>query len=444
MALAIADGIRRGLKGIQIVRGDDRSPVPTEPSYWNGPGPIRYVSGPDYWPTRTASGFIVTADNALSLSAVYASVRLLATTAAGLPIHVYEESADGAPTAVRTSDTQYLWGDPNNEMTPQTFWEAVIGHEVLEGDAFIYVSKNGRGDVALEERASPGDMWGIWYIEPWRVRVGRTTDGRKVYQVDNEDVLFDFRAGGEIVHVPNWARSSLRGVNPISMARSAIGLASASQEYAERFFSQDSTPRGALSTDQDLSPEQADKLAAQWERNNAGLDKAHRTAVLSNGAKFQAISVNPDDAQLLEERRFQLSDIARFFGIPPHMLGDTERSTSWGTGIEEQTRGFLTYTLQAHINRIEQAIDSALLKRSKTNRYVKFELGGLLRPNLLQRYQAHALGYGRWLTANNIRRLEDLPDIAGGDDLLTMTNMIPVEQLMELVRAQNPPQNGGA
>lgn len=428
----------------QRIRSSGPNPALTSSpqSYW--PFPMRFVSGPDYWPNKSASGVTITSDTALSLSAVYASVRLLATTAAGLPIHVYEEQIDGASTPLRSIDTQYLWGDPNNEMTAQTFWETVFGHEVLEGDAFIFVTKNGRDNVALEDKAQPGDVWGLWYIEPWRVRVGRTSDFRKVYEVDGEEVMFDFRAGGEIVHIPNWARSSLRGVSPLNMARQAISLGVAAQDYADRFFSQDSTPRGVLTTEQDLTQIQADMLAARWDARNAGLGNAHRTSVLGKGATFEAISVNPDDAQLLEERRFQLSDIARFFGIPPHMLGDTERSTSWGTGIEEQTRGFLTYTLQAHINRIEQAIDSALLKRSKTNRYVKFELGGLLRPNLLQRYQAHALGYGRWLTANNIRRLEDLPDIDGGDELLTMTNMIPVEQLMDLVRAQNPPPNGGA
>lgn len=395
------------------------------------------------WPARSLSGITVTDDKALGLTAVYRSVTLISTTAGGQPIHVHHEKADGTAERLKTDDTRYLWGRPNREMTRQTYWETVVGHETM-GDAFLFVVKDGRGRVMPKSQAQPGDDWGVWYVEPWRTQTGRTSDGRKIYVVDhNEDApMIDFAEGGEIIHVPNWGRNSLRGINPLSIAPAAISLGLSAQEYAERFFSQDSTPRGLLTSEQVISPEDADRIIARWERNNATLARAHRIAVLGNGAKFQPISISPEDAQLLEERRFQLAEIARLFGIPPHMLGDTERSTSWGSGIEEQTRGFLTFTLQPHINRFEQAIDDALLKREGTDRYVKFDLGGLLRPNLLQRYQAYAMGYGRWLTPNDIRRDEDLPPIDGGDELLAAVNLVPIDQLG---LADNPPvasQNG--
>lgn len=384
---------------------------------WPGFGPIRLVSGPDYWPARSFSGVTITDEAALGLSAAYRSIVLIATTAGGQPIHVYEVDGDGNRNRVEDDATRYLWDRPNPEMTNQTFWETVIGHEVM-GDAFLFIVKN-RREQPLE----------LWYIEPWRVRTGRTSEGRKVYEVDNEYVLVDFADGGEVIHVPNWGRDSLRGISPIKVANSAISLGISAQEYAERFFSQDSTPRGVLTSDQVLSPEQADALSARWTRLNSGPANAHRTAVLGAGAKFQAVSVSPEDAQLLEERRFQLAEIARLFGVPPHMLGDTERSTSWGTGIEEQTRGFLTFTLQAHINRFEQAINYALLRRAETRRYVRFDMTGLLRPNALQQAQLHALGYGRWLTPNDIRRDLDLPPVEGGDELLAAQNLVPLDQL---------------
>lgn len=376
-----------------------------------------------YWPTRTGITAI-SDDLALSLTAVYRCVVLLSSTAAGLPLHVYQEDSDGQAQRIKPQTLRFLWDRPNPEMTKQTFWEAVLGHEVM-GDAFIFVVKNA-DDAPLQ----------VWYIEPWRVAVGRTSpdsngNRRKVYKIDGErsSALIDYMDGGEIIHVPNWSRESLRGVSPIRAAGGALSLAISGEDVANRFFSEDSVPRGILRTPANLSQQEADDIMALWEQRNAN---RRRTALLAGGLEYQTVAISPEDAQLLEQRHFQLGEIARLFGVPPHMIGDTERSTSWGTGILEQTQGFLAYTLQPHINRFEQAINDALLRRGDTNRYVKFELGGLLRPNLVQRYQAYSMSYARFQTANEIRALEELPPIEGGDELLAPLNLAAAEQVVGL------------
>jgi len=367
--------------------------------------------------SRSYSGVSVTEETAIGLSAVYRSIVLIATTAGGLPLHVYRELPDGSRQRIRPEGMRVLWDKPNPDMTRQTFWEVVFGHEVM-GDAFIFVVKDRNGDP-LE----------LWPIEPSRVKIGRTPEGRKVYQVDDLDPMIDYSSGGEIIHIPNFGRDGLRGLSPIKASPAVVSLGLSSQEYADRFFGADSTPNGLLSSDQDLTMEQAQEIADLWEATHQGLERQHRIAVLGRGANFHPVSISPHDAQLLEERRFQLSEIARLFGVPPHMLGDVDRSTSWGSGIEEQTHGFLTFTLQAHINRFEHAVNDSLLRKGSTGRFLKFDLGGLLRGTTLQRYQAYAVGYGRWLSVNEIRRDEDLSPIEGGDDVLAPQNLIPLEDL---------------
>lgn len=408
-----------------IIRGRTRTTGPN-------PALAGYMdSGFSSWPSRTLSGAEISDDKALGLTAVLRSITLISTTAGGLPINVYQrDRGDGASQNIETPQTAYLWDRPNPEMTRQTYWETVIGHEVM-GDAFLFVVKN-RFDDPLQ----------LWYIEPWRVRTGRTEDGVKVYEVDNKWALIDFASGGEIIHVPNWGRSPLRGINPLKAASGALGLGISSQEYAERFFDEDEIPRGLITTDQVISEEESGRLWARWRAQ-----VRRGTPFLGNGAKFQTINITPEEAQLIDERRFQLAEVARIFGIPPHMLGDTERSTSWGTGIEEQTRGFLTFTLQAHINRFEHAINDALLKKFTTRRYVKFELGGLLRPDSLKQAQIfHILIQARVMVPNEARKLLDLPAKEGGDEFLAQGGMMPVSALLEQEPAPGaaPSANGSA
>lgn len=381
-------------------RGENLATVPREPRLHN--------------PSLYRASIPITDETALSLTVVYACITLLARVVASLPLHVYREGPDGIAQIEKAASTRYLWSRPNPEMTKYTYWETVIGHEVM-GDAFLFVIKS-RDDSPLE----------LYYLEPWRVMTGRTSDGRKIYQVDRgskePQILLDFMAGGEIVHVPNFSRDSLRGLNPLRLAAPAIALGLSSQDYADRFFHEDAQPQAILHTAQTMTQEDADQLIDIYEQRNTG---RRGTRLLTGGLEYQQVSISPEDAQLIEERRFTLGEIARLFGVPPHLVGDVERSTSWGSGIQEMARGFLSFTLSAHINRFEQAINDALLNREQTGRYVKFELGALLRPNEKERFDAFKAA--DFMTVNEKRALEDLPPVEGGDRLYVPLNMAPID-----------------
>lgn len=375
---------------------------------------------PINWNTasRRLTGVFVNEDVALTLTAVYRATSIIASTIGALPLHVKRMNRFGEEEIEEDRQTAFIWHRPNPEMTRLTFWETVIAHEVLNGNAFIFVVKNGSGQP-LE----------LWPLAPHRVTVERF-ENRKIYKVDGKFDMIDFAAGGEIVHVMNMSRDGLTGLSPIKLAAVSVELSKAAEEYGARFFGQDSTPLGTLSTDAEITEAQAEAISRRWAERHAGLDNRN-IAVLGHGAKFEQISINPEDAQLLEERRFQVAEIARLFGVPPHLLGDMERSTSWGTGLEEQGINFLRYTLLRHIEAFEQAIDDALLKRVETRRKAKFVTDGLLRASYQVRMQGHATAHGRFMTANEIRKLEGLPPIEGGDVLLQMTNLLPAETLIE-------------
>lgn len=357
----------------------------------------------------------VSDDSALSLTAFYRGIMLIATTLAGLPLHIYEDQGTDSQSKraeVKSRDVYYLRGRPNVEMRRKAFWQRVIA-DVVRGNGFIFVWKD--DDDQPES---------IWYIDRNRVRVGRTSDGRKVYEVDNELPMIDYRQGGEIVHIPNWG-NALVGFDPVKLAAQAIGLGLSAQEYAARTFAQGQVPPGLLTSDQVLTPAQADTIAANWEKSHAGLERMHRIAVLGSGAKFQQTSMDLDKLQMEALRRFQVAEVARLLGVPPHLLADVEKSTSWGTGIEEQNRGLWSYTLLSHIGLIEEAIDDDLLVRELTGRYCKFDPDGLLRGSTLQRYQAYRLA--DFMTPNEKREKEDLEPMEGGDVILQQSNQAPLD-----------------
>lgn len=363
------------------------------------------------WGRQPATHTTVDDMSALSLTAFYRGVTLIASTIASLPLHVYQDDDDGEKEKIKTLDTAYLWRRPNIEMTRQAMWERVFADEV-RGNGFVFVQKD-----------DDGQPESIWYLDRRRVRVGRNSDGMKVYEVDNLLPMIDYKQGGEIVHIPNWG-DGLVGFDPVALAQQALALGLSAEEYAARTFSQGETPPGLITTDSTLTREQADALSARWTALHGGTRNAHKIAVLGNGAKFQQTSVDMDKMQMESLRRFQVQEVARLLGLPPHLLADVANSTSWGTGIEEQNRGLITFTLQAHITRVEQAIDDALLVNELTQRYVKLDLRGLLRGSTLQRFQAYRAA--DFMSKNEKRGLEDLPAYDGGDTLYEAVNMAPV------------------
>ncbi len=370
---------------------------------------------------RTSAGSSVSETQALSLAPFFRGVQLIASTVGGLPIHVfeeYEEEGTERSRKLKTPDTAFLWQRPNPEQTMQAFWERIAGDEV-RGNAFIFVEKDDDG--------MPGS---IWHIERSRVRVGRTSDRRKVYEVDGELPMMDYRQGGEIVHIPNWG-GALTGYDPAKVAPQAIALGLSAEEYALRAYNEGSVPPGYLSTTADLDEKQADAIAARWERLHAGLRRMMKIAVLGNGATFQKISNDLAAMQNIEARKLTRSDVAMLLGLPPFLLGDMDHaSQGGGNGLEEQNRQLTTFNLNSHVNRIQQACSDDLLMRALTNRYMRMNMAGLLRGNTLQRYQAYRIA--DFLTVNEKRALEEYPPVEGGDVVLAMTNMVPLDKLDEM------------
>ncbi len=234
-------------------------------------------------------------------------------------------------------------------------------------------------------------------------------------------------APADLIHIPGLTLDGMVGVNPIKAARMASQLALAAEQYGASVFTQGSLPDGVITTAADLDDVEAEALARRWEQRHKGWGKARRVAVLDNGAKWEPTSIAPEDAQFILSRQFQIQEIARLFGVPPHLLADSSGSTSWGSGLEEQTRAFVTFTLSAYSTRFEEAITDELI--ASPLRYARWNYAGLLRGNTLARYQAYAIARSNgWLNADEIRAFEDLEPLPDGlgTVYLQPLNMAPV------------------
>lgn len=346
----------------------------------------------------------VNLDNAVRVSAVYRAVSLIAGSLSTLPLKLYEQAPDGARRAVEPPENAAVWWQPNPEMDLPTFYKTSFAHNAMAGNTYWYLVDDALGNVAE-----------IWPVHPKRVRIGRDRQtGWKMYEIDGELPQLDAGYGGQMVHLPNLSIDGRTGLNPVAFARMSLQLSRATEEYGARTFANGSTPLGVLQTEADLSEEQADKLARMWEKHHRGFRNANRIAIIDNNAKYQPISINPQDAQFLETRRFQVQEIARLFGVPPHLLADSSNSTSWGSGLEEQTRAMITFTFADYTNRFEYALSRRVMRRP--GRYAKFDYRAFVRGSFLQRMQGYVMGIqnGIW-TRNEVRAWEDLDP--GGEEL---------------------------
>ena len=355
----------------------------------------------------SASGKRVTEQTSLGMPAVWRAVNLIAGTVASLPLHAYR-TAEGARQVQSTGQAARLLDNPHPDMTPYELWETVLAHMLLWGNAYLWLGRNRLGQLVE-----------LWPIHPSRVKVGRTSDmGRKVYEIDGGEREHD---DSTILHLPAFGYDGICGVSPIRIARQGIGLALAAEEYGAKLFGSGSLATGILQTEQRLTPDQADTLQARWRAKRSGLASAHETIVLDRGATFQQLTIPPGDAQFLESRRFQISEVARMFGVPPHMLMDTDKSTSWGTGIEQQTIGWVVYALRPWLTRLEQRI-TKILKPEPV--YARFAVEGLLRGDSAARASFYK---SMWelgaLSTNEIRELEERAPVDGGDVRYRPLNM---------------------
>jgi HK97 family phage portal protein len=359
------------------------------------------------------AGVQVTEQTSVQMSAVYRCVAVTAGVAAALPLHVFE-----ADTKTRVPSP--LLRDPHPEMTRLELWRLSYVHRLLWGNACLQKVRNRAGEVKE-----------LWPISPWRVRIGRVRSsnanpGGKVFEVVDDGGRTHALTSREILHIPGLSFDGVCGISPIRQAAyQAIGLALAAERAGAKFFARGAQLGGVLQVEQSLNDTQAEALQRRWEARTAGADNAHKVAILDSNAKFQPITMPLRDAQFLETRQFETVEIARFFGVPLFLLFETAKSTSWGTGLEQQAQGWVTFDLQpTWLAPTEQRITKELLPQTREARY---NVNGLLRGDSAARAAFYnAMRTVGAFSANDIRDREDLPPVAGGDTYLQPLNMAPL------------------
>ena len=394
----------------------------------------------------TASGKYVTERSAMQMTAVYCCVRILSEAVASLPLQFYRYTDDGGKEKAVEHPLYFLLHDePNPEMTSFIFRETLMTHLLLWGNAYSQIIRNGKGEVVA-----------LYPLMPDRMKVDRDEHGRLYYEYtvyDSDDV--DGRKGTnkvgrtvrlqphDVLHIPGLGFDGLVGYSPIAMAKNAIGLAIATEEYGSKFFANGAAPSGVLEhpgTIKDPS-----KVRESWQATFGGSGNANKIAVLEEGMKYTPISISPEQAQFLETRKFQIDEIARIFRVPPHMIGDLEKSSF--NNIEQQSLEFVKYTLDPWVSRWEQAMVRALLTPDEKKKYFfKFNVDGLLRGDYLSRMNGYATArQNGWMSANDIRELENLdriPAEQGGDLYLINGSMTKLEDAGIFAAGNNGKEEG--
>lgn len=346
-------------------------------------------------------------------SAVYACVRILAETLAQVPLIIYRRRADGGR---ERAESHPLWDVlhnlPNPAQTSFNFREMLQGHLALRGNAYAFIVPGVRG---FADSLVP--------IHPDRVSPERLPTGRLRYRVRGDDGVARPFAQDEVFHVAGLGFDGLRGQSPIEWVRESVGLALAAEAYGARFFGNDARPGGVLTHPGKLGPEGRANLKGSWEEAHRGVANAHRVAILEEGLKWEAIGMTSRDAQFLELRKFQVGDVARVFRVQPHKIGDLDKATF--SNIEQQSIEFVQDTMMPWFVRWEQAINTQLILARQAF-FAEFLVTGLLRGDQAARaaYYNSMVQMGA-MTVNEVRRLENMNPMDGGDVLRTPLNMAP-------------------
>lgn len=370
----------------------------------------------------------------LALSAAWACVNLLAGTIASLPLMVYRTDKQGRRTVAGDHPLyRVLHDSPNSDQTSLDFWEFVCACLEMHGNAYCEVERAADGRVIALLPPMP----------PESVAVRRAANG---------DIEYDWDDGGRrrretqarVLHIRGFGGSPLGGLSTLSFGRQAFGMARSINAAAQATFRNGVRTSGVMETDKPLTADQRKTAEDLLQQKYAGAMNAGVPMLLDNGLKWQSISINPEDAQMLESRAFSVEEICRFFGVPPHMVGHTEKSTSWGTGLEQQTLGFQKFTLRRRLKRIEQALEKQLLTaRDRAEGItIEFNLEGLLRADSKSRAEFYASGLQNgWFTINEVRSLENMPPVEGGDTPRMQMQNVP---LTDTVQQTEPGQLASA
>lgn len=376
---------------------------------------FRYLFGP------STSGKNVNEFTAMQTTAVYACVRILSETLAALPLQLYCYTTGGKERVYDHPLYHILHDEPNPEMTSFIFRETLMSHLLIWGNAYAQIIRDRLGRVQ-----------GLYPLRPDKMTVCRDESGQIYYiytkTTDENPAIKPYGQvplrKDEVLHIPGLGFDGLVGYSPIAMARNAVGMTMACEEYGASFFENGASPSGVLEHPGVLKDPA--KVRDSWNAVYQGSANAHKVAVLEEGMKYQQIGIPPEEAQFLETRKFQLNEIARLYRIPPHMIGDLEKSSF--NNIEQQSMEFVKYTLDPWVIRWEQAMQKALfLPEEKKQYFLKFNVNGLMRGDYESRMTGYSIGrQNGWLSANDIREMEDMnpvPEEEGGNLYLVNGSM---------------------
>ena len=384
----------------------------------------------------STAGKNVNERSAMQMTAVYACVRILSEAIAGLPLHMYRYKDDGGKEKAFDHNLYHLLHDePNPEMTSFVFRETLMTHLLLWGNAYAQIIRNGKGEVIA-----------LYPLMPNRMTVNRDSNGMLYYQYQKSNDDAPTMEGSsvilsqsEVLHVPVLGFDGLVGYSPIAMAKNAIGLSIAAEEYGAKFYANGAAPSGVLEHPGVLKDPA--KVRDSWNAAFGGSSNSHKVAVLEEGLKYTPISISPNEAQFLETRKFQIDEIARIFRVPPHMVGDLEKSSF--SNIEQQSLEFVKYTLDPWVVRWEQSLSRALLSEDEKKSYFfKFNVDGLLRGSYHERMQGYSIGIQNgFMCPNDVRELENLdmiPDEMGGNKFMVNGNMVDLKNVGAAYQPNTP------
>lgn len=372
---------------------------------------------PDFGFGAAASGQNVTEQTAIQISTVYACVRVIAETIASLPLNLHESDGKGGSHVADKHPLQMLLHDiPNEEMTSFQWREQMMTQILLRGNSYSQIVRSGTTKVLS-----------VYPLISENMTVDRAEDGRLVYEYMDSDGQTIPMDPMEVLHVPGMGFDGIMGYSPIALMKTTLGLTLAAEEYGSKVFANGATPSGVLTHPN--RPKNMEAVRKSWNAAYGGSANAGKVAILEEGMKFERIAMPNNEAQFLETRKFQVSEICRMYRVPPHMVGDLEHATF--SNIEHQSISFAVHTIRPWLVRIEQAMNKALLSESERGKYfIKFNMDGLMRGDYKSRMEGYAIArQNGWMSTDDIRGLEDMNPIGeekGGSEYLVNGNMIPI------------------
>jgi HK97 family phage portal protein len=374
---------------------------------------------------KSKAGVVVTEETAMRLSVVYACTNILGESIASLPVSVYKSTGEGSEEATKHWVHWLLHYEPNAHMTSFTFRHTLQTHAALYGNAYARIIRNGGARPISLKILSPLDC---------RPYLDEVTD-TLWYKHKGETI-----PAQDILHIPALSFDGILGKSPIRTAMDNIGLAMAAQEFGATFFGNGAHLGGVLQR-----PVGAPKLEGpatkamldSWNNNYSGPANNHKTALLQEGTEYHRIGIPPEEAQFIETRKFQVAEICRIFRIPPHMVQDLERSTN--NNIEHQGIEFVVHTLRPWLKRWEEELNRKLFREDEKGKfYVKFNLDGLLRGDSKARGELYRTLFNTGaISPNEIRAMENMNAVEGGEQRFVQINMAPIDKIEELLMAKN-------